>query len=165
MISEKMQDILNRQIQSELQSAYLYMAMANDCDTKTLKGFAHWLRVQFKEELAHAEKFMKHVIERGGRVVLKQIDAPASDYGNIVQLFERVLEHERGVTKFVHGLHEEALAEKDVATQVFLQWFITEQVEEEASVSEIVDKLKMVGDRGGAVLYLDKEMGKRQPAA
>lgn len=162
MITQKIQDTLNAQIQTELNSAYMYLAMSAYSESKSFKGFGHWLRVQFQEESAHAEKFINHLLARGGHVVLRGIDAPPSEYGTILQLFEHILAHERQVTHFVHGLHDVALVEKDVATQVFLQWFITEQVEEEASVAEMVEKLRMVGDKGGALLYLDKEAGKRE---
>lgn len=162
MITQKIQETLNAQIQAELNSAYMYLAMSAYCESRTFKGFGHWLRVQFQEETGHAEKFINHLLARGGHVVFRRIEAPPSEFGTMLQVFEHVLAHEREVTQFVHGLHDVALTEKDVATQVFLQWFITEQVEEEASVAEMVEKLRMVGDKGGALLYLDKEASKRE---
>lgn len=164
MISQKMQDVLNSQIQAELNSAYMYLAMSAYCDAKSLRGFGHWLKIQFEEELGHARKFIDHLVDRGGTVVFKEVQAPPVSHGTMIELFDTVLAHERHITEFVHGLHEAALAEKDVATQVFLQWFITEQVEEEATVAQMVDRVRFVGDRTGGLLYIDKEAGKRTRA-
>ncbi|MBI5543953.1 MAG: ferritin [Deltaproteobacteria bacterium] len=161
MISPKMLEALNTQINEELYSAYLYLAMSTYCDSRTFKGFGAWLRVQFTEEQQHALKLIDHVLARGGQLSLKPIAAPPAEYGTITQVFESVLGHERHITERVHKLHELAIAEKDVSAQVFMQWYVTEQVEEEANASEIVEKLKMVGDRPGSALYLDKEYGKR----
>lgn len=160
MISPKMLDALNTQINDELHSAYLYLGMSTYCESKAYKGFGHWLRIQFGEEQTHALKLIDHVVARGARPTLKPIAAPSSDFGSPLQVFEAVLAHERFITERVHLLHDLAVAEKDVAAQVFMQWYVTEQVEEEARASEIVDKLKIVGERGGA-LYLDKEYAKR----
>jgi ferritin len=117
--------------------------------------------VQFQEEQLHALKLVDHVLARGGQVALKAVAAPPSEFGAPPQVFDAVLEHERHITDRVHKLHALAVAEKDVAAQVFMQWYVNEQVEEEANASEIVDKLKMVGDRLSSMLYLDKEYGKR----
>lgn len=161
MISPKMLEALNAQVNEELYSAYLYLAMSAHCESHTYKGFATWLRVQFQEEQLHALKLIDHVLDRDGQLSLKQISAPPAEFGTPGQLFEAVLAHERHVTDRVHKLHDLAVAEHDVAAQVFMQWYVTEQVEEEARALEIVDKLKMIGDRAGGALYLDKEFGKR----
>ncbi len=164
MISKKMQTALEGHVGAELESAYLYLAMSAWCESTAFKGFGKWMRVQFEEELGHATKMLDHLLARGCRVSFKPLAAPSGEFGSILQLFEKTLEHERLVTGKVHRLHELAGAEKDTATQVFLQWFVSEQVEEEARVTEIVDKLRMVSDRPGSSLYLDKEYGKRARA-
>lgn len=161
MISVKMQEAMNNQIQAELYSAYLYLAMAADSEEKNLKGFANWLRVQYQEETMHALKLQQYLLERGGKVVLQAIQAPPSEFGAPLNVFEQVLAHEQHITALIHKLYETAVAEKDYAAQIFLQWFIEEQVEEEGNATEILEKLKMVGERSGAVLYLDKELKKR----
>ena len=161
MIGPKMLEALNTQINEELYSAYLYLAMSAHCEAHAYKGFGAWLRVQHGEEQQHAHKLVDHVLARGGQPAFKPVSAPPAEFGTVTQVFEAVLAHERHVTERVHKLHELAVAEKDVAAQVFMQWYVNEQVEEEANASEIVDKLKMVGDRPGSALYLDKEYGKR----
>lgn len=160
MINTNVQEAINSQIQKETYSAYLYLAMAADCEAKNLKGFSNWLRVQYEEELSHAMKLFDYLSERGGQVSLREIQAPPAEFGTPLQLFEKVLAHEQYVTASINELYEIALANKDYATQVFLQWFITEQVEEEASASEVLEKIRMAGDR--ALIYLDKELGKRE---
>ena len=165
MIGSRMQEALNRHVQHETFSSYLYVAMAAWCEAKAWKGFARWLRVQADEELAHAKKSLDFLLARGGEAKLGAIEAPPSSWSSINDVFEKVLEHERKVTAFVSDLHGVAEAEKDKAAAIFLQWFIAEQVEEEARASEIVDKLRMVGDRPGSALYLDKEYGKRGKTA
>ncbi len=164
MLSPKIQDAFNAHITEELYSANLYLAMSAYAESKAFKGFGHWLRVQYQEELAHAGKFVDQLVARGGVVSLGAVSAPGSEFGSMLQLFEAVLKHERKVTESLHGFYGLAGAERDTATQVFLQWFVTEQVEEEASAQEIVDKLRLLGDRSSSVLYLDKEYGKRQGA-
>ena len=161
MISVKMQEAINKQIQEELYSSYLYLAMAADSEEKNLKGFANWLQVQYQEENAHAMKLYHYLLERGGKVKLAPIQAPPSEFGTPLQVFETVLAHERHITSSINALYETAVSEKDYAAQIFLQWFIEEQVEEEGNASEILEKLKMVGERSGAILYLDKELKKR----
>jgi ferritin len=160
-----MQEALNRHVQHETFSSYLYVAMAAWCEAKAWKGFARWLRAQADEERQHAEKSLEYLLARGGEARLGAIEAPPSSWPSVNGVFEAVLEHERKVTAFVNDLHGVAVQEKDTAAQVFLQWFVAEQVEEEARVSEIVDRLRMVGDRPGAALYLDKEYGKRGKVA
>jgi len=161
MIGKKIQDALNAHVQAEFYSSYLYVAMAAHCESSAFKGFSSWLRIQAAEEHAHAVKMLDYLLDRGGKARLMPIPAPPATFGTILQVFENVLQHERQVTGLVNKLYAAALTEKDVATQTFLQWFVTEQVEEEAHASEIVDKLTMVGDKSSAALYLDKEYGKR----
>ncbi len=165
MIGPKMQEALNRHVQHETSSSYLYTAMAAWCEAKAWKGFARWLRVQSDEERGHAAKSLEFLLARGGEAKLGPIDAPPSAWASVNDVFEKVLEHERRVTALVNDLAGIAEQERDRAAQVFLQWFVAEQVEEEARVVEILDRLRMVGDRPGAALYLDKEYGKRQKAA
>jgi ferritin len=165
MISPKMQEALNRHVQHEAFSSWLYLAMSAWCEAKAWKGFARWLRVQSAEELEHAKKSLDFLLVRGGEARLGPIAAPPSSWASVNEVFEKVLEHERGVTQLVGDLHGAAAQENDKAAAVFLQWFISEQVEEEARVAEIVDRLRIVGDRPGAALYLDKEYGKRGKTA
>ncbi len=165
MIGPKMQEALNRHVQHETFSSYLYVAMSAWCEAKAWKGFARWLRVQADEERQHAAKSLEYLLARGGEARLGPIDAPPFAWTNVNEVFEKVLAHERSVTAFVNDLYAVALQEKDTAAQIFLQWFVAEQVEEEARVLEIVDRLRMVGERPGAALYLDKEYGKRGKAA
>ena len=161
MISAKMQEALNRHVQHEAYSSWLYLSMASWCEAKAWKGFARWLRVQSDEELEHAKKSLDFLLARGGAAALGRIDAPPHSWSTVNEVFEKVLAHEREVTQLVADLHGTAVQENDKAAAVFLQWFISEQVEEEARASEIVDRLRMVGDRPGSALYLDKEYGKR----
>jgi ferritin len=164
MITKPMQDAINVQVQAEIHSSMLYLAMSASCASQGFNGFASWLRVQRQEEMEHALKLLDYLLERGGTFQPRALEAAPASFGTPLQVFEKVLEHERHVTSLVHGLYEKAVAEKDIATQVFLQWYVAEQVEEEAHAQEVVDKLKYVGDRGGGVLYLDKELGKRGKA-
>jgi ferritin len=161
MLSKKMEDAFNDQINAEMASAYLYLAMAAHCEDNNLKGFGHWLRAQNNEEVGHAMKIFDYVLERGGKVALKAIEAPAAEFGSPAEVFAKVLAHEQHVTARITSLYELAVAEKDYASQIFLQWFISEQVEEEASASEIIERMKLAGDKGSALVWLDKELGKR----
>jgi ferritin len=161
MLSKAMQDAINEQIKNELYSSYLYLAMSAYCEAGNLPGFAHWLRVQSQEEIEHAMKFFGFVNERGGRVVLEAIDKPPVEFESPVKIFEETLNHERKVTAMINSLYERALEEKDYAAQVMLHWFIDEQVEEEANASYILDTLKAVGEKGQALVMLDRELAKR----
>lgn len=161
MIGTTMQEALGRHVQAELDSAHLYLAMSAWCEAHTWKGFARWLRVQHAEELDHARKSLDFLLARGGEARLGALGAPPAAWASVNDVFEKVLEHERKITALVHDLHAMAEREKDTAARVFLEWFVSEQVEEEARADEIVRKLRMVGDRPGAALYLDKEYGKR----
>lgn len=162
MISQTMQRALNAQINLEQFSAQLYLAMSAHCTGKSFKGFAHWLKVQASEETAHAARLIDFVLDRGGKLELQAIDAPPVEFGGVIQVFEAILSHEKSITVRINALFELARAEKDYASEIALQWYVTEQVEEEARVGEIVDHLHAVGDQGGAIWYLDSRMGKRQ---
>jgi ferritin len=156
-----MQDAMNEQINKEFFSSYLYLSMAAYFEAKNLTGFAHWMRLQADEERGHAMKFYNFIIDAGGRVQLKGIDAPDTDWKSNLQVAEHVAEHEAKVTASIHNLYEIALKEKDYAAQVVLQWFISEQVEEEKNAAELVAKLKLIEERGTAVLMLDHRLAKR----
>jgi ferritin len=161
MISKTLQDAINEQINKELYSSYLYLSMAAHFEAANLPGFAHWMRVQYQEEVAHAMKFFDFLNDRGGKVVLKAIDQPQTEWKTSLEIFEMVYEHEQLVTGLINKLYELALKEKDYPTQVLLHWYIDEQVEEEKNASVIVDQLKLIEARGTAVLMLDKQLGKR----
>ena len=162
MIGKPMQDAMNEQINKELYSSYLYLSMAAYFEDKNLSGFANWMRVQADEEREHAMKFYDFILERGGRVTLKAIDAPKTDWTSSLEVAEEVAAHEAKVTASIYALYELALKEKDYPTQVMLQWFISEQVEEEKNAAEIVANLKLIEERGTAVFVLDKQLGKRK---
>ena len=161
MINQKMEQAINDQIQKELYSSYLYLAMSAYSETQNLKGFAHWLKLQHDEEKEHAMKLVDYLLERGGKVAYQALEAPPAEFGTPIEVFEQVLAHELYITDSIHKLYELAVAEKDIAAQIFLQWFVTEQVEEEANVTEVLEKLKMIGDKSSGILYMDKAMAKR----
>lgn len=161
MLSKKMEEALNEQVKWELYSAYLYLSMSAHFQDTGLPGFANWMRVQDQEERFHAEKFFNFVIERGGKMILQGIDAPPSTWATPLAVFEETLKHERQVTARINALMDLALKEKDHATVSFLHWFIDEQVEEEANVSDVVNKLKMVEKTNGGLFMVDKELGTR----
>lgn len=160
-MNKAMQDAMNEQINKELFSSYLYLSMAAYFEDKNLSGFAHWMRMQEAEERAHAMKFYEHVIERGGKVTLKGLAAPKTEWKSSLEVAEEVAAHEAQITASIYALYELALQEKDYPAQIMLQWFISEQVEEEKHAAEIVANLKLIEDRGTAVLMLDKQLGKR----
>jgi len=162
MLSDKLQDALNGQLNAEYYSSYLYLSMAAHFDSINLPGFAHWMKVQAKEELGHAMKFYEHVTDRRGRVTLSAIAAPATQWKSPLAAFEAAFRHEQKVTGLIADLVKLAAAEKDNATGIFLQWFVTEQVEEEKSADEVVQKLKRIGDSPQGLLLLDRELGQRQ---
>ena len=161
MITEKMQEALNGQMNAELYSSYLYLSMSAYFQDINLGGFATWMRVQAQEELVHAMKFYDFINERGGRVVLKAVEGPPTEWDSPFAAFEAVLQHEQKVTGLINELVELALAEHDHATNIFLQWFVTEQVEEEDSANEVVQKIKLMGDAQGGLFMLDQELGQR----
>ena len=164
MLSDKMEKAINEQIKNELYSSYLYLAMSAHCESENLPGFATWLKFQAQEELEHALKFYDYINERGGRVELHAIDKPPVEFDSPVAIFEEVLEHEKKVTAMINVLYELALEEKDYPSQIMLQWFIDEQVEEEASADEILQTLKMVGDKGQSLFMMDRQLGARGAA-
>ena len=161
MINKIMQDAMNDQINRELYSSYLYLSMAAYFEDKNLPGFAHWMRIQEAEEREHAMKFYDFILERGGRVNLKAIDAPKTEWKSTLEVAEEVAAHESKVTASIYALYEAALKEKGYPAQVMLQWFISEQVEEEKNAAEIVANLKLIEERGTAVMMLDHRLAKR----
>jgi len=161
MISKKIGKALNGQLNAEFYSAYLYLSMAGYFESVDLKGFAKWMRVQFQEEQFHATKFYDYIIERGGKVVLQSIEAPPSEWNSLLAAFEATLEHEQKVTSLINNLVYLAREEKDNASEIFLQWFVNEQVEEESNVNTVLGQLKLVKDSPQALFMMDKEMGQR----
>ena len=161
-MDKKLVKTINEQINKELYSAYLYLSMGAWAESQNLPGFAHWMHEQFEEETAHALKFFDYVVDRGGRVTLKAIDAPQLEWKSPLAMFEQVLEHEQFVTSLIHNLYALAVKENDYPSQVLLQWYIGEQVEEEKHANYIVDTLKMVGEKGQALVMLDRELAKRE---
>jgi len=162
MLSKKLEDAINEQINKELYSAYLYLSMSSYCESESLAGFAGWMRAQAQEEVNHAMRLFDHVAARGGRVVLKAIEMPTPVWKSPLEMFEEVLQHERKVTGMINRLYELALSENDYATQMELQWFITEQVEEEESAGAVVEQLRRVGDQPMGLLMMDRQLGERQ---
>lgn len=161
MLKKSIEDALNKQLNAELYSSYLYLSMSAYCESLTMKGFAKWLRMQAVEEKEHAMKFFEYINEAGGTVKLAKIDAPKTEWKSIGEVFKEVYEHEQKVTGLIYSLVELTMKEKDHATRNFLGWFVKEQVEEEANASEIVAKIKMMGDIVGHLFWLDHELGKR----
>jgi ferritin len=161
MIAKKMETALNEQINAEMYSAYLYLAMAAHFELENLSGFAKWMRVQTQEETAHAMKLFDYVAERGGKVTLKAIEAPPAQWKSPLAAFEASYKHEQAITERINKLSELAAEQKDYATGVLLQWYIKEQVEEEASVEKIVRTLKATNEAPGALYMIDRELGQR----
>jgi ferritin len=160
-MNERVEKALNEQINEELSSAYIYLAMAAHFEAMNLEGFANWMRHQADEEVDHAMRLFTHINRRGGRVVLKAIGEPPVDFGSHLETFEKALAHEQHITGTINALYEIALEEKDYPAQQELQWFIDEQVEEEENAGRVVELLKMAGDNKGALLILDRELGQR----
>jgi ferritin len=165
MLSDKMQEVLNRQLNAELYSGYMYLSMSSFFKSVNLDGFAAWMHVQAQEELMHAMKFYDFIIQRGGRALLAQVDAPPSDWQSSLAIFEATLAHEQKVTGLINDLMEVAISERDHATQIFLQWFVTEQVEEEENVSGVLEQLRLMGDAAGGLFMIDRELGNRGTAS
>ncbi|WP_457754246.1 ferritin [Thermococcus sp.] len=163
MLSEKMLKALNEQLNRELYSAYLYFAMAAYFEDLNLEGFANWMKAQAEEELGHALRFYNYIYDRNGRVELKAIEQPPKEWDSPLAAFEAAYEHEQFITRHIHELVALAEEEKDYSTRAFLEWFINEQVEEEANVKKIVDKLKFAKDSPQIIFMLDQELGQRQP--
>lgn len=161
MISKKMEEALNGQINAELYSAYLYLSMVSYFASMNLPGFANWMRVQTQEELTHAMKIYDFINERGGRVILKSVAEPVTEWKSPLAAFEAAYKHEQLVTSLINDLVNLAIEEKDHATNNFLQWFVNEQVEEESSVDEVVQKLKMTESVPGGQFLIDRELSQR----
>ena len=162
MLSPDLEGAMNTQIAAELYSSHLYLAMSAYCESEGLPGFASWFKMQSDEERDHALRFIRHVVDRGGRVMLTGMDAPANDFGTPQGAFEQAQAHEMNVTMMIDGLYGMAVQHGDYASQAFLQWFVTEQVEEERTVGEIVRTLKNLGNDPASLLILDRELGARQ---
>jgi len=160
-MKESVEKALNNQINAELQSAYLYLSMSAYFESINLKGFANWMRIQAQEEVGHAMRFFKFIFDRNGKVKLLSIDEPEGSWKSPLDAFENVYSHEQKVTGLINGLVDLAKKENDHATENFLQWFIGEQVEEEASALEIVEKLRFIKDSANGLLRLDSELAKR----
>jgi ferritin len=161
MLSKTMEKALNEQIREEYYSSYLYLAMSAKLESANMHGMAHWMRLQAQEEMVHALKIFDHVHERGGTVTLLAIDQPKGNWSTGLAAFEAAYKHEQHITKAINTLLDKAVAEKDHATANFLQWFVKEQVEEEANVEPIVRRLELVGDNLAALFVLDHELGAR----
>ena len=162
MLSTSLEKTINDQIKNELYSAYLYLSMSAYLEANNLPGSARWMRLQYEEEVSHAMKLFDYIHDRGGRVVLQAIDQPAAEFGSLLDVFQKALEHEQKVTGMINRIYDLAVKENDYPTQIEMQWFITEQVEEEKSAGDIVDQLKMVGDHTPSLIMLDRHLGARQ---
>jgi ferritin len=161
MFSPVVQDKMNQQIMHEMYSAYMYLSMSAHCESTNLPGFASWLRMQAEEEMEHAMKFYDFIHERNGKVVLFAIDQPPSEFGTPLEIFEQVYAHEQKVTGLINSIYELSVKENDYPSQIFLHWFIEEQVEEESNSSQILETLKMIGDSANGLFMLDHQLGKR----
>ena len=160
-MNDRMQAAFNDQINEELYSSYVYLAMSAHFEAVNLEGFASWMKHQAEEELEHAMRLFSHINRRGGRVVLKAIGEPPLDYGSPLEGFQTALKHEQHITKCIHDLYRLAQDESDYPAQLELQWFIDEQVEEEENAGRVVELLKLAGDNKGALLMLDRELARR----
>lgn len=161
MLSTILQKAINEQINKEFYSSYLYLAMSAHFEEANLPGFAKWMKMQADEEQEHGMKFYAHLLDRGAKVELAPIAGPVIDGKTNLEIFKQVQAHEEAVTASINALYELALKEKDYPAQIMLQWFITEQVEEEKNVADILAKLDMLKDKGTGVLMLDHELGHR----
>jgi ferritin len=161
MLSATMQSAMNKQLNAEMFSAYLYLSMAASMESKNLKGFAHWFQIQAQEETIHALKFYNFILERGGKVTLTAIEAPQTEWATALEAFQTTQEHEAKVTSLINNLVDLAIAERDHASNAFLQWFVTEQVEEEASAQAVAESLKLAGDNTSGLFMIDKELSLR----
>lgn len=161
MISDKMVKGITRQINREIYSGYFYLAMASYAQDMGLSGVANWFNVQIQEELSHAQKFYNYLKQQNAPVKLEAIEAPPQDFSSVSDLFKQTLEHEKKVTAMINDLMNIAIEKKDRATEIMLQWFVTEQVEEESNATDILQKLKVFGEKGEALLMLDKDLAQR----
>lgn len=160
-LPQTLEQALNRQLNSELSSAYIYLAMSAHCAARNLPGFAQWMLVQAREEAGHAMKIFRYLEDRSARVALAAVPQPPGEWPSPLHVFQDVLDHERAVSRQIDALYALAVEEKDYASQAFLQWFVTEQIEEEKTASQIVETLKLAGDSRPALLLLDRELGRR----
>ena len=166
MLSKKMEEALNKQINEEFYSYYLYLSMSAWFASKSMEGFARWMSMQAQEEMIHTMKFYNHILERSAKVKLLQINEPKSEWQSPLEIFENTLEHERHITGCINSLVRLAMDENDFASNSFLQWFIDEQVEEEATANNVLDQLKAIGDNSSGLFMLDREMaGRPAPTA
>ena len=163
MMKKKIQDAFNDHLNAESFSAHLYMSMSAHLQSVNLKGMASWMRLQADEETMHEMKFFDYILTRGGKVVLDRVNAPPTEWDSPLAIFEAAYGHEQMISAKINALVDLSLAESDHASNAFLQWFVTEQVEEEESVSEVVDQLRLIGDDRGALFMLDRELGQRVP--
>lgn len=161
MISKKMVQTLNKQLNNELYSAYLYLSMSSFTTFIGLKGAANWFMVQYQEEMTHAMKFYDYLNSQGEHSQLAAIAAPPTEFGTLLSMFEQTLKHEQFITKCINDLMDQAVKEKDHATQIFLQWFVTEQIEEEGNDNDIIAKLKLVGDSTQGLMMVDRDLAAR----
>ena len=164
MLTVKIEEEFNNQINNELYSSYLYLSMAAYFESTNLQGFAHWMKLQAKEEAMHAMKFFSYTIERNAKVTLKEVKAPKSSWTSPLEVFQDSYDHEAKITKLINNLVQIAQEEKDNASLVFLNWFLQEQVQEESDALKILEQLKMIKDNGGALFVLDKELAQRKEA-
>ncbi|MCK5113568.1 MAG: ferritin [Phycisphaerae bacterium] len=161
MLSKKIEDAFNDQMIFEMYSANIYLSMATYFDAQNLTGLASWMKVQYQEEMFHATKFYNYINERGGRVIIAALDAPATDWASPLAAFENALAHEQIVTARIGKLVDLAIEEKDHASQNFLQWYVAEQVEEESNVDGVIQQIKLTEGNPGALMMLDRELGQR----
>lgn len=164
-VAAAVQDAFNRHINAEFYSSYLYLSMSTFCESIDLPGFAHWMRLQSREEYSHAMRLLSYIEDRDGRVTLLPIDQPPIEFDSVEDVMRQTLSHEQHVTALINRLHEAAAGAGDVASQVMLQWFINEQVEEEKTARAVIAALDKVAGRSDALLLLDREMGARTPSA
>ena len=160
-MSDKLNAVISDQIQREIGSAYFYLALSAQCETMNFKGAASWLRFQWEEELVHALKMVDFVNDRGNAVAFKEIGAPSGSFDSLLAMFQNVLEHEQNVSLAINKLYGLAMAEQDFAAQAFLQWFVTEQVEEESAAGDIVESLRLAGSDSSMLLMIDQQLGTR----
>ena len=161
MLGPKIQDAFNKQVNAEYYSSYLYYSMAAYFESHNLRGMAHWMRMQAQEEHTHVMKFFDFILERGGRVLLTAVEAPKTEWRSPLDVFEETCKHEAKITGMINNLVDLSLGEKDHAANAFLQWFVSEQVEEEATVQQVADKLKLAGDNPVALFMIDQELDAR----
>lgn len=161
MLKPKIEKAINKQINAEMWSGYLYLSMSSYFESIGLSGFANWMWIQAREEMSHAMRLFHHVVERGGRVLLEPIDKVQTEWKSPLHVFEQTYKHEQKVTSLINDLLDLSIQEKDHATSNMLQWFVDEQVEEEASADEIVQKLRLIGKNGNGIFMLDNELGQR----